>query len=481
MKSSGIIWRTAMVLAVCGAMSLLMPGTALAQSELPLMDEGMGEPDGSDPFAGHTLRLRDDPSGGDCVPAGHLWDASTKTCTLTGDVIDSAILESPDVTLDCAGSSIINPGAKYFGVAVVAPHATIVDCTIRGFIDHGILIFDDHTIAENNEILESGFVTGQGSGISVGLWARAGFQVPTTGAVIRGNYIDYATRGIVDYQATSSLIENNEMGPTHYRLAEVLEGTQTIVRGNISNGGGSGGSLGSIAVRNPSAVEIRENILTNGSGVSFDLNPGAFPASGIEVTGNVITGADLGVNVSMAPGVVFEDYARLHGNDIFGNDLNAQVLDWSGLPVPAELSYAGEGNYWGHPCDLGPPYFVPGADSNDPAVVDSFAYGIPVAGVDPRPEPSGCPGPIDELLRLIQVTMTLNLQEGIQNSLDVKLDNALAALEDINDNNDVSAINRLEAFINEVQAQSGQMIPAEAAADLIARAQTVIALLGGTP
>lgn len=73
--------------------------------------------------------------------------------------------------------------------------------------------------------------------------------------------------------------------------------------------------------------------------------------------------------------------------------------------------------------------------------------------------------------------MTFNLKHGIENSLDAKLDAALKALEDINENNDVAAINTLEAFINAVQAQSGTKITEADADALIAAAQEIIALL----
>jgi hypothetical protein len=51
------------------------------------------------------------------------------------------------------------------------------------------------------------------------------------------------------------------------------------------------------------------------------------------------------------------------------------------------------------------------------------------------------------------------------------------ALDDVNVNNDVAAINKLEAFINEVEAQSGDQIPVAEATALIATAQQIIDLL----
>jgi hypothetical protein len=68
----------------------------------------------------------------------------------------------------------------------------------------------------------------------------------------------------------------------------------------------------------------------------------------------------------------------------------------------------------------------------------------------------------------------LNLQQGIENSLDSKLDAAYKALDDLNENNDVAAINAIQAFINAVDAQRGNKISNEQADELITAAQAII-------
>ena len=75
--------------------------------------------------------------------------------------------------------------------------------------------------------------------------------------------------------------------------------------------------------------------------------------------------------------------------------------------------------------------------------------------------------------------MNLNLQQGIENSLDAKLEAAQQAIDDLNENNDVAAINVLEAFINAVEAQRGNKILEADADALIAAAQGIIDLLLG--
>jgi len=81
---------------------------------------------------------------------------------------------------------------------------------------------------------------------------------------------------------------------------------------------------------------------------------------------------------------------------------------------------------------------------------------------------------------LIIVVQGINGEQGISNSLDAKLASAQEALQDANTNNDVSAVNKLQAFINEVEAQAGkQLINAGQAAALITQAQDVIDVLTG--
>jgi hypothetical protein len=85
--------------------------------------------------------------------------------------------------------------------------------------------------------------------------------------------------------------------------------------------------------------------------------------------------------------------------------------------------------------------------------------------------------PTELVVALIQRVVGLNLQHGIENSLDAKLDTAFDALIDASTLNDNSAVNSLAAFINAVKAQRGKAIPAADADALIAAAQNIIDLL----
>jgi hypothetical protein len=83
------------------------------------------------------------------------------------------------------------------------------------------------------------------------------------------------------------------------------------------------------------------------------------------------------------------------------------------------------------------------------------------------------------LLELVGYINELGLHKGITNSLRAKLEAANRLLEDGDANNDVAAINLLNAFINAVRAQKGKKIPEAEADILIEIAEEIIWFLGG--
>jgi hypothetical protein len=85
--------------------------------------------------------------------------------------------------------------------------------------------------------------------------------------------------------------------------------------------------------------------------------------------------------------------------------------------------------------------------------------------------------PVSAIENLALTVFEMNLQNGIENSLDGKLDAALNALGDANVNNDGAACNSLTAFINAVEAQRGNKITTTQADQLIAATQSIKASL----
>ena len=76
---------------------------------------------------------------------------------------------------------------------------------------------------------------------------------------------------------------------------------------------------------------------------------------------------------------------------------------------------------------------------------------------------------------LISLTKSFNLKQGISNSLDVKLQNAKDALEAKNAGKRQDAVNKLEAFKNEAEAQRNKALTDEQSNLLIAMTNNVIA------
>lgn len=82
---------------------------------------------------------------------------------------------------------------------------------------------------------------------------------------------------------------------------------------------------------------------------------------------------------------------------------------------------------------------------------------------------------------LITTVVELDHQVGISVSLDEKLNIAHVIADDINENNDIAALNSIEAFINSVEAQRGEKITDGEADALILAAQDIMVLLTTGP
>jgi hypothetical protein len=84
-------------------------------------------------------------------------------------------------------------------------------------------------------------------------------------------------------------------------------------------------------------------------------------------------------------------------------------------------------------------------------------------------------GAAEQISDLISLVNSFNLNHGLQNSLDTKLEHALDA---VNVADTMTACNLMGAFTNEVQAQSGTMLTVDQANQLLAAATRIQAVLG---
>lgn len=85
--------------------------------------------------------------------------------------------------------------------------------------------------------------------------------------------------------------------------------------------------------------------------------------------------------------------------------------------------------------------------------------------------------PVFLIQEMIDKVLSFNLNQGIVNSLDAKLDAALHSVDAATTQQTQTAINQLEAFINAVEAQRGNKLTEEQANELNADANAIIALL----
>jgi len=84
----------------------------------------------------------------------------------------------------------------------------------------------------------------------------------------------------------------------------------------------------------------------------------------------------------------------------------------------------------------------------------------------------------EQAAALANLVLATNAKQGIVNSLDAKLGAVQQALTAANAGNRADAASKLNAFINDVAAQSGKALTADQAAQLISTAKQIQALLG---
>jgi parallel beta-helix repeat protein len=169
----------------------------------------------------------------------------------------------------------------------------------------------------------------------------------------------------------------------------------------------------------------------------------------------------------------------IYNNNFIDNGMQANVPSSGNINICFNLlAEDGGGNYWSDWSLTSDP---PQSDIDGDGFVDD-PY---IINTEPDPDiqdeyPLAAPLPLtpEAMIQILILDVEkLNSKEGIINSLDAKLQNALDALDAANAGQRQDAINKMEAFINAVLAQSGNQISEVDAALLIAQAEDIIAQL----
>jgi len=97
--------------------------------------------------------------------------------------------------------------------------------------------------------------------------------------------------------------------------------------------------------------------------------------------------------------------------------------------------------------------------------------------------PEACVDPVDPVALVAALSAfieNLNVKKGIANSLDAKLGAVQGALSDLNENNDVAALNAIYAFCYNAQAQSGKQLEEADVDQLVSKADAIITVIDPT-
>jgi parallel beta-helix repeat protein len=265
----------------------------------------------------------------------------------------------------------------------------------------------------------------------------------------------YAGAGVSLYGRTDVTIRNLTMkkfGPGIYLFNS---SNNTLTGNTVSNC-----SMSGICLFNSSDNTLTGNITSNNLGSGIVLWD--------DCNANTVTGNSAKLNKEHGIWLVRSHLNQVYNNNFISNTRQASVTDGSGNMFNLPAPYGG--NYWSNwssPDDNGyssvdrPYVFLSGQDDLPWAVPNGWDLFM-----------------AREMLQLLtEQVVVLNLHESINNGLDVRIETALGALDDVNDRNDVGAVNSLRAFINAVEALPGDEISEEDADVLMTAAQQIIDLL----
>jgi parallel beta-helix repeat protein len=365
---------------------------------------------------------------------GQVYDSSTNAGVFCA--INCSDITIKDLTLTNNGS----------GVFLWKTHnSTIQDVDVSNSYRGIYLLYCNNNTLTNNTASNSG---------SYGI-----YLANSSGNTLSGNVASNNLVGIsLKYSSANTLTGNAYSNNTGIGISLQNCDNNVLTDNSVLNNSWRGiwiaGCISNMLVNNIISNNGHEGYM--GGGIM--LQPHLGPCPNNILKGNFISNNPLGiylVNVSDN---------QIYNNNFIDNTIQARVYNSEGNVF--NLGTPTGGNFWSD-------WTCPDADGD--GFVD-YPYAFE-GGQDNLPWVCQNGWVPVWIIQLIDKVEALNFQKGIDNSLDAKLNAALRALEDLKQNNDVAAINTLEAFISAVEAQRGKEIAELDADELIASALEIIAIL----
>ncbi len=315
-------------------------------------------------------------SGGDCSSIGK-WNATSKTCKLTGDLAGESIQIAGDgVTLDGDGHTLTGSSAGGFpqpyGIYVEQQTGvTVTRLTVKQF-QAGIELRRCSTCAATNNMV---------SGCT-----RVGIELSESNHnTIGDNTLSAGGDGIVVQRSADNILKGN-LAESNRDSGIILNSTSsgnTVTR-NITRLNSGGIALGGASCHNTISDNdvtgnkhlgvalyffSNENLVTNnritGNGVGVTNGAGVLlmQASGNQFSNNTVAGNSRGMWLSYPDNDAFLGGGNeIYHNNFIDNETQALITGWRSTPDSFSKQAPIGGNFWGN-------WTTP--DANGDGVVDS--------------------------------------------------------------------------------------------------------------
>jgi N-acetylneuraminic acid mutarotase len=432
---------------------------------------------------------RIDPSG---LATGLTPGTTTITAT-SGGISGSTVLTV--VSPLAATTTVISaPSVSYGSYGLV----TVTVTSNAGIPTGNVSLTVDGGTAITRTLDASGSFTFTLSGLTVGNHTLAASYLPT------GNFVvSTATGTLTVNQATatvtlSNLTQTYTGSPLSPTVATTPSGLSFSLSGAPDTNAGSypvtatvtdpnytGSASGTFVINKAAATVTLSNLTqtytgnvltptatTTPAGLTINLtgapdtNAGSYPVTATVNDPNYQGSASGTFTINKAtPTITWGNPADIiFGEALTGIQLNA-TASFNGSPLPGIFTYL-------PPAGTILPAGVGQTLSVSFAPTDASDFNNASASVVITVQPAS-----QAIQSLTGLVASLNLAQGINNSLDAKLQNVLAALTAANAGQRQNAANQLMAFINAVQAQSGNQLTTAQANTLIAAAMRILAVI----